>query len=729
MRKVLLLIVAFITLLKATSLDEMYNNANPGEGYDKLIILEKDSVYSGGFIQDVQSVCIHGNGATVILSNSPILIIGSNKRLDIDHVIFISEAIGINFLDFKNDSYGNIINNTFYGKVDSINYLYCIQFEECTTNNSLIENNIFNFFGAGVFYYTSEYGTDINLNISNNDMWNCETPYLYWGGWTGFPVPFIPNPGNQELMTDPKFVDEASRNFNLNNLSPCIDYGASINYQYNGTAPDLGAIESEYSRFIGTKINGEIDNNLTLDKSPYIITSDITIPTGKSINIDSGVVLKINTSQSIFVNGELRVNGGKNDSVYIRNNSIYPVHWGSIIFNEGSSNGSFIKYTVIKNGSSTSTASGVLSCQNDSITISNNYFANNSLSIFCGDGSKTKIYSNSFYIEKEFCGIWAIYCDKNSKILVEKNTFYASSLVVDSADIIVKENRFMGQEYNVSQQYWLLQLRNKASAHIEANYFQNNYGAILITESTCRGYNNLLINCDKSFLFSGSTGLLSNNTIYSSGSGILGTQNSNVSVANSIVWCIGDYSSAIKVFSSSTVDAKYCILSTFFNGENILYENPLFANQDSGNFHLTINSPGINSGTTDTTGLSLPLFDYDGNVRIIENRIDIGCYEGFVIAGTDTQYESIPMNIILSYNYPNPFNPSTSIQYTISSRQYVTLKVYDMLGKGVAVLVNEEKPAGNYEINFDASKLSRGVYYYELRAGSLVQTKKMIYLK
>ena len=52
-----------------------------------------------------------------------------------------------------------------------------------------------------------------------------------------------------------------------------------------------------------------------------------------------------------------------------------------------------------------------------------------------------------------------------------------------------------------------------------------------------------------------------------------------------------------------------------------------------------------------------------------------------------------------------------------------------MLGKGVAVLVNEEKPAGNYEINFDASKLSSGVYYYELRAGSLVQTKKMIYLK
>jgi len=116
----------------------------------------------------------------------------------------------------------------------------------------------------------------------------------------------------------------------------------------------------------------------------------------------------------------------------------------------------------------------------------------------------------------------------------------------------------------------------------------------------------------------------------------------------------------------------------------------------------------------------------DGNVYSFSKSIPISG-EGYP---SDVEGEDVlPNEFSLSQNYPNPFNPSTSIQYTISSRQYVTLKVYDMLGKGVAVLVNEEKPAGNYEINFDASKLSSGVYYYELRAGSLVQTKKMIYLK
>ena len=60
---------------------------------------------------------------------------------------------------------------------------------------------------------------------------------------------------------------------------------------------------------------------------------------------------------------------------------------------------------------------------------------------------------------------------------------------------------------------------------------------------------------------------------------------------------------------------------------------------------------------------------------------------------------------------------------------FVTLKVYDVLGKEVATLVNEEKVAGNYEVNFDASKLASGIYYYQMRAGEYVETKKMILLK
>jgi hypothetical protein len=89
----------------------------------------------------------------------------------------------------------------------------------------------------------------------------------------------------------------------------------------------------------------------------------------------------------------------------------------------------------------------------------------------------------------------------------------------------------------------------------------------------------------------------------------------------------------------------------------------------------------------------------------------------------------LPNFLGLSQNYPNPFNPTTSMQYTISNRQFVTLKVYDLLGREIATLVNEEKPAGEYEVEFDGSNLTSGIYFYRLNAGEYSATKKMILLK
>lgn len=95
----------------------------------------------------------------------------------------------------------------------------------------------------------------------------------------------------------------------------------------------------------------------------------------------------------------------------------------------------------------------------------------------------------------------------------------------------------------------------------------------------------------------------------------------------------------------------------------------------------------------------------------------------------ESNSSSILHNFSLSQNYPNPLNPTTIIRYTVGSKQFVTLKVYDVLGNDVATLVNEEKPAGDYSIEFNGSRLSSGVYFYLLRAGSFIDTKKMILLK
>jgi hypothetical protein len=83
----------------------------------------------------------------------------------------------------------------------------------------------------------------------------------------------------------------------------------------------------------------------------------------------------------------------------------------------------------------------------------------------------------------------------------------------------------------------------------------------------------------------------------------------------------------------------------------------------------------------------------------------------------------------LSNNYPNPFNPVTTISYQIPELSFVKLKVYDVLGNEVATLVNEENPSGSYEIEFNATGLPSGIYFYRLQAGSFVETKKMILMK
>lgn len=90
---------------------------------------------------------------------------------------------------------------------------------------------------------------------------------------------------------------------------------------------------------------------------------------------------------------------------------------------------------------------------------------------------------------------------------------------------------------------------------------------------------------------------------------------------------------------------------------------------------------------------------------------------------------NLPLAFDLKQNYPNPFNPSTRIAFSLSEKSLTTLKVYDILGNEIATLVNEEKPAGTYEVNFDASRLSSGVYLYKLQSNGQVQTRKMLLLK
>jgi hypothetical protein len=93
------------------------------------------------------------------------------------------------------------------------------------------------------------------------------------------------------------------------------------------------------------------------------------------------------------------------------------------------------------------------------------------------------------------------------------------------------------------------------------------------------------------------------------------------------------------------------------------------------------------------------------------------------------EHNTVPTDSRLSQNFPNPFNPSTEISFQVSSAGNIILKICDMLGREIALLVNENKPAGNYQVQWDAARFPSGVYFYRLQTNGFIQTRKMILKK
>ncbi len=121
-------------------------------------------------------------------------------------------------------------------------------------------------------------------------------------------------------------------------------------------------------------------------------------------------------------------------------------------------------------------------------------------------------------------------------------------------------------------------------------------------------------------------------------------------------------------------------------------------------------------------------FDVNGDPQSID--FDYGNWIlKHIFSITEVEDIILPDAFTLEQNYPNPFNPSTTIKYTLGSKEFVKLKVFNILGKEVADLVNSEQDAGSYELEFNASGLESGVYFYRIESGNFVETKKMLLMK
>jgi mannose/cellobiose epimerase-like protein (N-acyl-D-glucosamine 2-epimerase family) len=125
--------------------------------------------------------------------------------------------------------------------------------------------------------------------------------------------------------------------------------------------------------------------------------------------------------------------------------------------------------------------------------------------------------------------------------------------------------------------------------------------------------------------------------------------------------------------------------------------------------------------------------DYSADTRILNLPSGIGGHFKVTYELTNPVYvankNTVPVQFKLNQNYPNPFNPTTTISYSIAKSGKVSLKVYDLLGREVTTLINEDQAAGDYRVTFNAGNLSSGVYFYTMQAGNFSESRKLILLK
>jgi len=217
--------------------------------------------------------------------------------------------------------------------------------------------------------------------------------------------------------------------------------------------------------------------------------------------------------------------------------------------------------------------------------------------------------------------------------------------------------------------------------------------------------------------------------------------------------------SSSKFFYSVFFDALYIENTDSSTSAESVPGNPLF---DNLSFDLTSNYPLSPDAIQSKRGNSIPVFKYSDSdnyamLIYVKNEakiayLSVGLEQISPEAIQDTiinavmnwfdiptdvenaDISSLPVKFKLIQNYPNPFNPTTTIHYSIPSKEtrhnsFVQLKVYDVLGRVVATLVNENKNPGNYEVVFNANGFTSGIYYYQLSSGDFIETKKMILIK
>ncbi|HQF43554.1 MAG TPA: T9SS type A sorting domain-containing protein [Ignavibacteriaceae bacterium] len=169
------------------------------------------------------------------------------------------------------------------------------------------------------------------------------------------------------------------------------------------------------------------------------------------------------------------------------------------------------------------------------------------------------------------------------------------------------------------------------------------------------------------------------------------------------------------------------ITATETNNQGFEVERAVNTNSDNKDWKKI----GFVSGYGTTTEMKLYTYtDTKLNSGKYVYRLKQIDFDGTVKYSQEVNAEvSVPLQYALEQNYPNPFNPNTTIKYSVANEGFVNIAVFNLLGEKVSTLVSENQKAGNYEVNFNASMLPSGVYFYSMEAGDFKSVRKMLLMK
>jgi len=522
-------------------------------------------------------------------------------------------------------------------------------------------------------------------------------------------------------------------------------------------------------------VEGNISEDTFWNVDSVFVTGNLTIDEAVTLTISQGTTLLFQSNISLNVRGSIIANGTAEAPIIFKQVN-FP--WGGIKFDQtpASSDSSIFKYCTIKSGitgPSSYYGGGIYVDGFSKIRFDHCYFTRNAhssggaLSIKNSDG--IIIDNCDFYKNYAYSFGAGLYCAnsnlkiKNSNIhhnqdIGTVNNFngmgiYCNASNVELINTEIKENGGYVSAYNHSatQKGIGIYATNSELKIINCKILKNGvfyessgsgYDGISLYGLGIYGTNSNIAIYNSDILYNDGGECFPNGNLFTNNISLYG--NSDMTLINSIVWA--DESSYLS-FLCSNSNCSISHSDIFGGEEGVLLEDnatlnwsdtninsePLFINgtYPDLNFHLFADSPLINAGTPDITGLFLPPYDLDGNARVYDGIIDIGCYEW---QGTNSDNDELQFTNYKLSNYPNPFNPTTTIYFeSPDSKKSVQIEIFNIKGQKIKQLKIENVKSGKNKIVWDGvnefgKHIASGVYLYRLNVKNS-PIKKMILLK